>query len=133
MEQSVLILATSGSRFSEVLRYLGRAGTSRENLIFILFAVIIAGIWVSLFVWDRLRRSSSAHAFAVRTLFDQLCQAHRLGPHDITLLADAARECGLSSPCLLFVQPEHLGRLADDDLQHAAGYRQLRERLFGAI
>lgn len=134
MEFNVLLLAAGGSRFSEMMRYLGRASTSRENLIFVLFAVIIAGVWIALFVWDRLRRATAAtQPKSARTLFDQLCLAHRLDPRDASLLTDAAKDCGLPSPSMLFVQPDHLARMSSDGVQNAAGYRQLRERLFGAI
>jgi hypothetical protein len=133
MEFTPYLLAAGDSRFSDLVRYLNRASTSRENLIFILFAVIIAGIWAALFMWDRMRRMAPATPKVAQSLFDQLCQAHRLDAGDSTLLSEAAREFNLASPALLFVQPDHLTRLSADGVEHAAGYRQLRERLFGAI
>lgn len=133
MELIPSLLAVGDSRFSDLVRYLNRASTSRENLIFVLFAVIIAGIWIALFMWDRLRRTALAAPKVAPSLFDQLCQAHRLDSGDSTLLSDAARECNLATPAMLFVQPDHLARLSADGMQHAAGYRQLRERLFGAL
>lgn len=131
MELTPLLLAAGGSRFSELMRFLSRAGSSRENLIVFLFVVIIAGVWIALFVWDRMRRTTVIQPKSVRNLFEQLCQAHRLDAHDTSLLTEGAKQCGLTSPAMLFVQPDHLARLSVDG-RNAAGYRQLRERLFGA-
>lgn len=128
-----LLLAASDNRLSALLRYLGRAGSSRENLIFLLFAVVIATIWLTLYFWDRLRKHPAAQLEAAGSIFDELCQAHRLDRQDIALLTDAALECGLPSPALLFVQPEHLGGLSAEGLSKAGPYRHLRDRLFGPL
>ena len=132
MPSELLILAASGSWMTTLSRYLSRPGTSRENVLFVLFALVIAGIWVVLFLWDRMRKQHAGPQVP-KTLFEEFCQAHRLSQQEVALLVDAAQECRLPSPNHLFVQPQHLEMLSLDSRPRADVYRSLRERLFGEL
>jgi hypothetical protein len=117
-----------------VSRYLNRSGSTRENLLFLAFALIIAAIWITLFLLEKWRKSrSESQTPPARSVFDELCEAHRLSTQDVALLLDAAHECRVPTPAFLFVQPDHLDRLSSDARPKAAVYRQLRERLFGDL
>jgi hypothetical protein len=125
------LLAGTVEQLSAAARYMSRPSTSRENLIFILFAMVIAIIWAMLFFWDRFRKLQEPAQEVVKSLFDELCEAHRLSQQDAALLVDAAQECRLSSPAILFVQPEHLALLSGEQRPKGGVYGQLREKLFG--
>jgi hypothetical protein len=129
----LFVLAVTGDHLSSAARYLSRPSTYRENLLLILFAVVIAAIWTTLLLWDRLRKMQLAVVGPSTSVFEELCQAHQLDPQEIACLHEAAQECGLAMPALLFVQPDHLERLAGDAMPKAGAYRQLRARLFGDL
>lgn len=116
-----------------VSRYLNRPGSQHEYLLFLVFAGLIAGIWIMLIALERWRKSQPEPSAPKKAVFDELCQAHRLSSQDVVLLIDAAHECRIPSPSFLFIQPEHLDRLSDPTRPKAAVYRQLRERLFGDL
>lgn len=126
-----IILATTLDQLTSATRYLSRRSTSRETLIFILFAVVIATIWGTLFLLDRVRKFHGDVPETVRSLFDELCAAHRLSQQEIVSLVDAAKECQLASAAPLFVQPEHLDWLSGEHRPQAEIYKGLREKLFG--
>ena len=133
MRDEILLLATNSDHLGAAARYLSRSTSSRETLIFVLFAVVILAIWMTIFLWDRLHRLQPAATEPMRSLFDELCQIHNLDRQEISGLVDAAQECRLPSPAELFVRPEHLARLSGDGLPKASVYKQLRDRLFGNL
>jgi hypothetical protein len=126
-----LLLALFDSRLDSVANSLRQS--SREMMILLLFAVLIGVIWMTIFLWDRFRRTGAAAAAETRSLFDELCAAHRLKSQDITLLAEAARECRLESPASLFLRPERFDPLCAETQPQAEAYQQLRDRLFGNL
>lgn len=132
MWNDIVILAAE-NYWDSAARYLNRASTYRENLLLLLFAAVIAGIWITLLIWERFRDSKPSSPASPVSLFEELCQAHRLGKQEMILLVDAAQECRLPNPSFLFVQPECLDRLSGHGLPKAEVYRQLRERLFGNL
>lgn len=133
MATDTLLLALSGTQLEAVARYLRHTTTSRETMILLLFAVIIGAIWTTIFLWDRLRRSAEAAQVAARTLFDELCLAHRLTGDDVALLQTAAQACRLDSPASLFARPDPFDALCLDSQPKAEAYRHLRDRLFGKL
>jgi|GEM_PF-5619555 len=133
MPHLLTTLAISSDHLQAAARYLSRPTSSREIIIFALFAVVIGAIWTTLFLWDRIRRSTGEPIVEQRSLFDQLCATHRLDRQEISILVDAARECGLASPASLFMQPERFNLLCEDSQPRAGTYRPLRDRLFGKV
>ena len=129
------LLFAAGNPLEAVTRYLNRAGSYREVLLFALFAVFIGAIWITLFLMERLRKSLPTAAWMKpsRSLFETLCRTHHLDAQEVVLLNAAAGECHLASPSFLFVQPEHLEALSVEPHPNAASYRTLRERLFGPL
>lgn len=114
-------------------RYLKRSSTYRENLLFLVFAGLIAGIWITLILWERYRHAHNSLPKPLLSLFEELCVAHQLGPQEVSLLTDAAQECHLPGPAHLFLQPECFDRLCTPGAPKADLYGQLRERLFGNL
>lgn len=131
--EPTLLATTTIDQLSAATRYLSRPGSSRETMIFLLFAVVLGAIWTTIFLWDRLRKNADTEESASRSLFDELCLAHRLEHSDIALLSDAALECGLESPASLFVQPDRFDALCTETQPRSEVYRRLRDRLFGPL
>ncbi len=128
-----LVILAAGNYWESAARYLNRTSSNRENLLLLTFAAAIAGIWISLILWEWYRASRPAAAAPTLSLFEQLCQAHRLGPDEVCLLSDAAQECRAPGPEYLFVQPEILDRLGQPGHPQADASRKLHERLFGTL
>lgn len=128
-----LLATTTIDQLSAAAKYLSRPGSSRETMIFLLFAVILGAIWTTIFLWDRLRKAADAEEATQKSLFDELCLAHQLERPDVALLTDAALACGLESPASLFVQPDRFDALCTETQPKADVYRRLRDRLFGPL
>lgn len=133
LDNFLILAASSSDQLASVSRYLSRAGSSKEYLIFGLFFIVISAIWATLFLWDRLHKLRVVAEEPVTSLFDELCHIHHLDRNEIAALTDAAQECQLSSPALLFVQPTHLDRLSGDAMPKAGLFKPLREKLFGNL
>ncbi len=112
-------------------RYLNRAGSLRENLLFILFGAAIVSLWVGLFLWERYRKRRPEKLAEKIILFDELCAAHALTADEIAGLREIAKLHQHAEPALLFVQPERWQALPQQRPDHAARYEHLRGRLFG--
>ena len=111
--------------------YLNRAGSLRENLLFILFGAAIVSLWAGLFLWERHRKRRPAKLAEKILLFDELCAAHALTKEEIVCLREIAKLHQLAEPALLFVQPDRLQVLSQQRPDHAARFDRLRGRLFG--
>lgn len=133
LDNFLILAASSSDQLASVGRYLSRAGSSKEYLLFGLFFFVIATIWATLFLWDRLHKLRVVAEEPARSLFDELCRIHGLDRQEVMALNDAAQECQLSSPSMLFVQPAHLDRLSGDAMPKAGVFKPLREKLFGNL
>jgi hypothetical protein len=129
----LILAASSSDQLASVARYLSRASSSKEYLIFGLFFVVIAAIWTTLILWDRLHKLRMVIEEPAVSLFDELCHIHSLDRQEIAALVDAAQECQLASPAMLFVQPAHLERLGGEAMPKAGVFKPLHEKLFGNL
>jgi hypothetical protein len=79
------------------------------------------------------RESRTFSANSPARLFRELCAAHKLQRSSRRLLKRLAEARGLTSPSLLFVEPEHFDEatLPANLSASAKDLRQLSERLFG--
>lgn len=127
------VLAASSNRLGSVTGYFSQQTSIREALIFVLFACVIGSIWAAILFWDRLRKLAGAVPEPPKSIFEELCRAHRLSQQDVTLLTEAAQECRAASPAALFVQPEVLQTLSVPSEPKANVYRALHEKLFGSL
>jgi hypothetical protein len=68
-------------------------------------------------------------------LFRELCRVHRLDWSSRRLLKRLAAEWEMTSPALLFIEPERFNaaRLPADWQDRAARLAQLRQQLFGSL
>jgi hypothetical protein len=94
---------------------------------------IVAASWFVVFLWDRYRRELLRAANDPRTLFQELCRAHRLSRRERRLLWQAAAYHRLEQPALVFAIPHFVSQLADSTQPHADTYAGLAVRLFGSL
>ena len=94
---------------------------------------IVAVCWLLLFLWDRYRHELCRAAQDPRTLFHELCRAHRLSRRDRRLLWQAAVVYRLEHPALVFAIPHYVNQLAGSAEPHADAYAGLAVRLFGSL
>ena len=133
MIEMTLLSAITAEHLQSAARYLSRPASSREMLIFVLFAIVIGAIWTVLFLWDRTRRQVEPVAGPTASLFEELTAALRLSPQETATLMEAAQESQLDSPLPLFVQPERFEPLCAETHPKAGMYRSLRDKLFGKL
>ena len=111
--------------------YLSGSKSPGNNLIFIAVGVLLALFWLSLYLWDRCGSRVPRGAFRAKPLFDELCQAHRLGRADRELLVRLADSRQVAEPALLFVNPVLLHDPANADAPLAPDVEKLLKRLYG--
>jgi hypothetical protein len=109
------------------------AGTNTNHLMTIMGCTALA---LLLCMGWRLINEREARTFSSNSparLFRELCAAHKLQRSSRRLLKRLAEARGLTSPAILFVEPEHFDEATlPANLSASAGdLRQLSERLFG--
>lgn len=111
--------------------YMSRSSSLKDSWFWIAVFGCIGAIWLALIYWDNYRRRLLRNSNNPKSLFFELCQAHRLDRKQRSLLMKAVQYRGLKQPALLFVDPELLGGLVGSGGAHAKQFAELRQRLFG--
>ncbi|MCI0333328.1 MAG: hypothetical protein L0228_08915 [Planctomycetes bacterium] len=131
---SLILLATR----EEMHRVWGRFDHERPGITanqwLIVVGVIACLLLTTLIYRVASRRSSRTFSSdSPAKLFRELCAAHGLNLYSRRLLKRLAQARGLTSPALLFVEPQHFDthNFPAELKSSATELRQLRERLFG--
>jgi hypothetical protein len=112
-------------------RYSDRSSSLSANWFLIVVALVIVGLWVGLYYWDRHRGALTSQAGRRENLFQQLCRAHRLTRQEHSLLTQIVKAKQVAEPAHLFVDPDLLNApvmVSDLDVQ---GYADLKIKIFG--
>lgn len=130
-ERAIIAAADLSEAVKAMNRYSRRSGSIMDNWpIFAAFAAIVL-FWAALHYWDRYRASRAGKSAAPQSLFDELCELHKLAKADRTLLAKAVAAQKLEQPAMAFVDPRVLARAGANGSE--AAYDRLRTRLFGPL
>lgn len=119
---------------SEGFRSVGYEDKAFETLI--VTAVIITICVTLLLVGRYFRRFERLKSYdSPPELFRELCRVHRIDWSHRRLLKRLAAEWEMTSPALLFVEPERFNaaRLPADWQEKAVELEQLRQQLFGSL
>ncbi len=134
-EPGVLLARTRDLRsMSEGFRSVGFDDKAVETLI--VAAVIIAICVTLLLVGRYFRRFERLKSYdSPPELFRELCRVHRLDWSTRLLLKRLAAEWEMTSPALLFIEPERFNtsRLPADWQEKSQRLEQIREQLFGSL
>lgn len=113
------------------VRYSRRSSLLADNWLILTIFVAIPLLWVALACWDKWRKKLIRNGDSPKTLFLELCLAHKLNRAERSLLQRAAGAKRLKQAALIFVDPTILGKLSASKSAEASGYRQLAKKLFG--
>jgi hypothetical protein len=131
MATTILLLA-DGNPFEVIQRYLQRPLSQHGGYgMLLLMGLAVAAVWVVLLVWDRVFGTPTETTPGVRSVFDQLVQAHRLTNSDSQLLRSSAQQLRLPDPVALFVDPRMWQPLLAGPDASGLELRRLAEQLFG--
>jgi hypothetical protein len=107
------------------------AGASLGEYWYLVVAIAdIALLWAGLRWWERNRRRANPAEPTPRSLFLDLCAAHRLSEAERALLERAAARRRLEHPAVLFVVPSLLRDAAAVDAANATAFARLEAKLF---
>jgi len=112
-------------------RYSARSSSLSANWFLIVVVLVIVGLWVGLYYWDKRRGNLASRAGGGESLFLQLCRAHRLTRREHSLLTQIAKAKQVVEPAHLFVDPDLLDApmmVSDLDVQ---AYVDLKAKVFG--
>ena len=112
-------------------RYSRQSSSLTDNWLILAVFVAIPLLWVALAYWDKWRKQSIRNGDSPKTLFLELCLAHKLNRSERSLLLKAVEARRLGQAALVFVDPTILGKLAAAKSTDAGGYKRLAKRLFG--
>lgn len=119
---------------SEGFRSVGYEDKAFETLV---AAAIIISISVTLLLIGRhFRRFERLKSYdSPPELFRELCRVHRIDWSDRRLLKRLAAEWEMTSPALLFIEPERFNaaRLPEHWREKSSRLEELRQRLFGSL
>lgn len=135
IEQFALLARTRDLRdMSAGFRSVGYEDKAFETLI---AATIIISISVTLLLIGRyFRRFERLKSYdSPPELFRELCRVHRIDWLDRRLLKRLAAEWEMTSPALLFIEPERFNaaRLPEHWREKSHRLEELRQRLFGSL
>jgi hypothetical protein len=135
LEQLAVLGRTRDLRdMSEGFRSVGYEDKAFETFV---AAAIIVTICVTLILVGRyFRRFERLKTYdSPPELFRELCRVHRIDWADRRLLKRLAAEWEMTSPALLFIEPERFNaaRLPEHWQENARQLEQLRHHLFGAL
>jgi len=135
IEQLTLLARTRDLRdMSEGFRSVGYEDKAFETFV---AAAIIITISVTLILVGRyFRRFERLKSYdSPPELFRELCRVHRIDWADRRLLKRLASEWEMTSPALLFIEPERFNaaRLPEHWQENSRQLEELRHRLFGAM
>ncbi len=135
IEQLDLFARTRDLReMSEGFRSVGYEDKAFETLV---AGAIILAICVTLLLVGRyFRRFERLKSYdSPPELFRELCRVHRIDWADRRLLKRLAAEWEMTSPALLFIEPERFNaaRLPEHWQEKSRRLEELRDRLFGAL
>lgn len=134
-DQLALLARTRDLRdMSEGFRSVGYEDKAFETIV---AATIIIIISVTLLLVGRhFRRFERLKSYnSPPELFRELCRVHRIDWADRRLLKSLAAEWEMTSPALLFIEPERFNaaRLPEHWHEKTSRLEELRQRLFGAL
>lgn len=130
MGHTLQLLATSEISRAAV-RHLQRSSSLRENWFLALVVLAIVASWVGLYFWDRQRQLAPKRTKTQKSLFQQLCDAHRLDRSERMLLVKAAQTGGATFDAVVFVDPRILDGLGAAGEADGEAFRALAIKLFG--
>jgi hypothetical protein len=135
IDRVVLLARTRDLRsMSEGFRSVGFDDKAFETLV--VAGALIAVCLTLLLVGRFFRRFEGLKSYdSPPELFRELCRVHRLDWSSRRLLRRLAAEWEMTSPALLFVEPERFNaaRLPEDWQQHAQHLERLRQKLFESL
>lgn len=102
-----------------------------DNWFLIAAVLAIAAFWIALHFWDKHRKRRTRAGSNPKSLFLELCQAHKLSRAERNRLAYAASEKQLPHAGILFVDPRLLQDFAQGDDPDHEEYALLFRKLFG--
>lgn len=118
--------------FKAVTRYMQDSPTFYQDIWFIVIAVgTIGAVWAAITLWDRLQSIHAPAKPRYKTLFVELCQAHKLADADAQWLQNAAMQFGIDDPARIFFTPQAVEVHLQSDEANALIARALLQKLFG--
>jgi len=117
--------------FDSVSRSASRGGTLSDNLFLITWIGLIIAFWIGLYYFDQWRKSRSAMMGSAKSLFVELCKAHRLTRTERALMLRAAKVYNPAEPAAIFVDPRILSSCATLPKPDGPDYSLLRQKIFG--
>lgn len=124
------VLFARTSVFKSMSRTFNGQGASSDNTFLYISFAMIAAFWGVLYYWDKWRKQRSKRTGSAKSLFMELCDAHRLARTERALLMKAAKSLGAGEPAVLFVDPRIVGKFAAASGGEAKQYAALSSKLF---
>jgi hypothetical protein len=117
--------------FNSISRSARRSTSANNSTFFYLLIGAIAVVWGGLYLWDQWRKSQVGQVGSPKSLFVELCAAHKLTRPEQSLLLKATKALDLEEPAMVFADPRMIGRLATAPGGEAEYYGNLSTKLFG--
>lgn len=114
-----------------ISRHMQHASSAMGLGYFVTAVCSIVAIWLAYQWVEGARLRQAAEAQTVESLFQELCQAHRLSRIERQHLQKAAEELPPADLCSIFMDPRILGRLAMAGSTDADHFAKLSGKLFG--
>ncbi len=129
-EQSIIAATNLSETVKAMNRYSRKSSSVMDNWPILVAIAAIALFWAVLHFWDKYRKSRVSELTTPQSLFEELCDLHKLGKADRTLLEKVVTAQNLDQPAAVFVDPGVLATAASSGGE--GGYLKLRSRLFGS-
>ena len=127
----VLRLLAQADPLRAARQQLGQTSWLAANWVPLAAVAVVILFWVGLYVWWPRRWAAGAGTDDPRSLFLELCRAHRLDRDRCALLWKVAQHQHAEQPAQVFVDPSLLSRYAEEHAGDADGAAALAKRLFG--
>jgi len=117
--------------FRAAARYMQRSASLSESWFTIAAVAAIIQFWLALVYWDRYRKQPVRQEDRPKSLFLELCRAHKLSRAERGLLSSIVDAKHLKQPAIVFVDPGVLGDPAGSSAPETRACAELAGKLFG--
>jgi hypothetical protein len=112
-------------------RYSSQSSSLSNNWFLIAAILTIGALWFGLYYWDRYRKNLASKGDSPKSLFLELCRAHKLSRSERTVLLQIAEKSKLQNPAMIFVDPSVLRILSRSNGSNSELFSDLAGKLFG--